>query len=100
MQLILPSTEVIHTVDSFMQYHAAWFQDTISNWTFDTRILNSNVGERIGIGITEIIYREPERNGAPYFNRMTVSYAMEKLDGEWYLIKDHASSIEKSTDKN
>jgi len=51
------------------------------------------------MAITEIVYREPERNGEPYFNRMIVSYVLEKIDGHWCIIKDHASSVEKSTDK-
>ncbi len=96
MQLILPGAEIMESVDTFMQYHAAWFQDT--TWTFETKILNTEVGERMGIAITEIVYREAERDGKPYFNRMIVSYALEKMEEEWYIIKDHASSIEKSTD--
>ena len=42
---------------------------------------------------------EPERDGKPYFNRMHISYTLEKQNGQWYVIKDHASSVEKSTDK-
>lgn len=95
MQLILPSSEIMNTVDSFMNYHEQWFQDT--SWTFDTQILNTEIGNTIGLGITEIIYREPLRDGEPYYNRMIVSYGLEKLDNKWYIIKDHASSIEKST---
>jgi len=97
MQLILPSSEIINSVDGFMDYHTEWFQDTV--WTFETKVINTEIGDKMGIAITEVIYREPERNGAPYFNRMTVSYALEKLENKWYIIKDHASSIEKSTDK-
>ncbi len=97
MQLILPASEIINSVDSFMNFHKEWFKDT--TWSFETKILNTEIGNKIGIGITEIIYREPERNGEPYFNRMIVSYALEKQNGNWYIIKDHASSIEKSTDK-
>ncbi|MEM1326226.1 MAG: nuclear transport factor 2 family protein [Bacteroidota bacterium] len=98
MQLILPSTEIINSVDSFMNYHETWFQDT-SAWTFDTEILNTMVTDDLAIAITQIVYREPERDGKPYFNRMTVSYGLQKYDGEWYVIKDHASSVEKSTDR-
>lgn len=97
MQLILPATEIMDGVDAFMNYHEDWF--AMPNWTFETKIINVEVGETNGIGITEVVYREPERDGAPYFNRMTVSYALEKYEGTWYIIKDHASSIEKSTDK-
>lgn len=95
MQLILPGNEIIHSVDSFLVFHEEWFQDT--SWTFETKILSSEVGERIGVGITEVVYREPERNGKPYFNRMIVSYALERLNDQWYIISDHASSIEKTS---
>lgn len=98
MQLILPSTEIIDSVSGFMNYHQAWFQDTTTNWTFETKILNTEIGDRVGMAITEVVYSEPERDGAPYFNRMIVSYSLEKLANEWYIIKDHASSVEKSTD--
>jgi len=96
MQLILPGSEIINTVDSFILYHQEWFKDTV--WTFETQILNTSIVDDLGIAITEIIYREPERDGKPYFNRMTVSYALQKMNNQWYIIKDHASSIEKSTD--
>ena len=94
MQLILPNTEVLYSVEKFMEYHQAWFQDT--TWTFETKILSTEIGEKVGIAITEIMYREPERNGKPYFNHMVVSYALKKIEGQWYIIKDHASSIEKA----
>ncbi len=98
MQLILPGVEIIDSVSGFMEYHRAWFQDT--TWTFETRVLNTEVGDRLGMAIVEVVYREPERDGKPYFNRMIVSYVLEKTDGRWYFIKDHASSVEKSTDKH
>ncbi|UOB18629.1 YybH family protein [Abyssalbus ytuae] len=96
MQLILPKTEIIQGVEEFMEYHRVWFKDSL--WTFETNILNTEIGHKFGMVITEIIYREPERNGQPYFNRMIVSYDLEKINGKWYIIKDHASSIEKSTE--
>ena len=96
MQLILPGSEIIDSVSGFLDFHEAWFQDT--SWSFEAKILNTNIGENVGIGITEVMYKEPERDGKPYFNRMIVSYGLEKTDGQWYIIKDHASSIEKSTD--
>lgn len=97
MQLILQGSEIINSVDGFMNYHEEWFKEP--NWTFETKILNTEIGDKLGIAVTQIIYREPERDGKPYFNRMIVSYGLEKLNGKWYIIKDHASSIEKSTDK-
>lgn len=97
MQLILEGSEVLHTVDSFLLNQKAFFE--YGDWTFETRIVNTDIGQRLGLATVEIIYREAERNGEPYFNRMTISYALEKVDGSWYVIKDHASSVEKSTDK-
>ena len=94
MQLILPGMEMMNSAEEFMAYHREWFQDT--TWTFDTNILNTEIGDRLGMAITEIVYREPDRNGKPYFNRMIVSYVLEKNNGQWYVIKDHASSVEKS----
>ena len=99
IQLILPQSEITNTVDAFIKYHEEWFALPI-NWTFETKILNTTIGKEIGIAIVEIIYKEPERNGKPYFNRMVVSYALQCIDNKWYVIKDHASSIEKSTDSN
>jgi hypothetical protein len=98
MQLILPGMEVIEGVDGFMNYHQQWFADT-NGWTFETDIKSATIGEKMGLAIVETIYREPDRDGKPYFNRMIVSYDLEKVDGTWYVIKDHASSVEKSTDK-
>ena len=96
MQLILQSSEIIDGVAGFMNYHEEWFQDT--TWTFQTKILNSEVGDNMGMAVTEIIYGEPDRNGVPFWNRMIVSYDLQKEKDVWYIIKDHASSVEKSTD--
>ena len=91
---IMPRTEILHTVDSFILAHEEWFQDT--TWTFETKIVDTEIGERVGMAVTEIVYSEPERKGKPYFNRMIVSYDLKKVDDKWYIIKDHASSIEKT----
>ncbi|QNJ99195.1 YybH family protein [Constantimarinum furrinae] len=96
MQLILPSSEIIDGVEGFISYHEEWF--AIPDWTFTPKILNSEAGSKIGMAVVEVMYREPDRNGEPYFNRMIVSYDLKNIDGSWYVIKDHASSIEKSTD--
>ena len=98
MQLVLPKTEMTSTVDEFVKYHADWFADTTTVWSFKTKILDTTIGETMGIAITEILYSEPLRDGKPYFNRMNVTYALQKQNDQWYIIKDHASSIHKSTD--
>lgn len=94
MELIQPSMEVINGVDGFMKFHEDFFNHP--NWSLKFKITSKNVGEKIGIATTEATYKEPERNGKPYFNRMTVTYALEKINDKWYIIKDHASSIEKT----
>lgn len=97
MQLILPGSEILESVDSFLAYHEDWFKD--KSWTFETKIIDSKTDESLGIATTEIMYQEPDRDGKPYFNRMVVTYSLEKINSKWYVIKDHASSIEKSTDQ-
>lgn len=99
MQLILPGMEIISGVDAFMDFHTTWFNSS-TEWSFETKILNSEVGKNYAMVITELTYREPMRDGKPYFNRQIVSYVLENVNGEWYIIKDHCSSTEKSTDKN
>jgi hypothetical protein len=96
MQLILPGMEIIATANGFIEYHEEWFKS--SNWTFETEVLNTEIGPKYGFAVVEVVYREPDRDGLPYFNRMIVSYDLEQLDGNWYVVKDHASSVEKSTD--
>lgn len=97
MQLILPKTETTNSVQDFVKYHEEWFKAPIE-WTFETEVQNISVGYDLGMAVVQVIYREPLRDGKPYFNRMIVSYDLEKVDGKWYFIKDHASSVEKSTD--
>ena len=96
MELILPQSKITYTSKEFLDMHKEWFQDT--TWTFETKILNSKVDGNLGIATVEILYKEPDRNGKPYFNRMAVGYVLEKEDGKWYVIKDQACSLEKSTD--
>lgn len=59
MQLILHNQEIMYTVDSFMKFHEDWFK--IPNWTFDTKVLHTKIGQDIGIAITEMMYKEPEK---------------------------------------
>ena len=96
MQLILPGTEIIEQTSGFMEYHQEWFK--AQNWTIDSKILNSEVGDTMAMVIVESIYKEPERDGKPYFNRMHVSYVLQKVNDNWYVIKDHMASVQKSTD--
>ena len=88
--------EIIDTSEGFLEHQKEWFTDP--NWTFKTKILNSTMGAKMAMVIVEALYEETERDGEPYFNRMIISYDLQKADGQWYVIKDHASSVEKSTD--
>jgi hypothetical protein len=94
MELIQPSSEIVYGVDGFMKFHQEWF--AVPDWTVETIILSTDIGETIGVATTKFMYKEPERNGKPYFNRLIVSYTLGGMDGVWYVIKDHASSIEKT----
>lgn len=97
MILILPQTEITYTTKEFIDYHIEWFEDT--SWTFDSKIISLKAGTYFGMAVVEVMYREPNLNGKPYFNRMNVSYVLEKKAGRWCVIKDHASSIEKGDGK-
>ena len=94
MQLILPNSPIIFTAKGFLDMHKEWFQD--STWTMKHQVLNAKVGDRIGIATVDAMYKEPNRNGKPYFNNLMVSYTLEKIENQWYLIKDHACSFEKT----
>ena len=91
---ILPNSSPTISSKDFIEFHTEWFKDT--SWTFETKIIATNIEEKMGIALVEVLYKEPERNGKPYFNKMSVSYALKKILGKWYVIKDHASSIEKT----
>lgn len=93
MLLILPDQEIINTTEGFIDFHKEWFEDT--SWTFESKIIKFHAGLYFGMAVVEVMYKEPDRNGKPYFNRMIVSYDLEKQNGQWVIIKDHASSIEK-----
>lgn len=97
MHLILPQSKMTTTVKGFMDYHRAWFKAG-GEWTLDNKIVYSNVGEDLGFAVVEAVYKEPERDGKPYFNKMNVSYNLKKMDGQWYVVKDHMCSVAKSTD--
>jgi len=91
---ILPNRELTTHTEDFIDYHKEWFKD--QSWTIETEIIDTKTGEKLGIAITEIIYREPDRDGQPYYNRMIISYALKNIEGNWYVFKDHASSVETS----
>lgn len=97
MHLILPQSKMTTTVEGFMEYHRAWFEAE-GEWTLDNKIVYSNIGEDAGFAIVEAVYKEPQRDGKPYFNRMNVSYDLKKIEGKWYVVKDHMCSVAKSTD--
>jgi len=94
MELIQPNSEVVYDVKGFMDFHQEWFD--VPNWTVKTKVLSTDIGDKIGVATTEFFYEETERNGKPYFNRLIVSYTLEKINNNWYFIKDHASSIDKT----
>ena len=96
-ELLLQGSEVLKGEQAFIDYHTEWFQDT--TWTLDAKIISEEIGSELAAFTTEVMYREPDRDGEPYFNKMHVTYVLAERGGEWKVIKDHACSIEKSTDK-
>ena len=98
MHLMRPNTPVVYTTEKYLKYHRSWFQDT--SWNLKSTITDSEVGDNMGMAITELMYEVPDRNGKPYWNQMTVSYVLKKVDDAWYVISDHSTSVKKSTDAN
>lgn len=94
LYLILPQTPPTFTVEEFIRLHEAWFQET--GWTYDWQILHTEIGLELALAVVEVMYREADRNGKPYFNKMIVSYGLKQLAGKWYVFQDHACSLEKS----
>lgn len=96
MHLILPDGTEMKTAKEFIEMHREWFKDTISNWKLTFNIKYAHTNKDMGYALVEALLKEPNRNGKPYFHKMHVSYVLEKTDNKWLVIKDHASSIEKS----
>ena len=96
MLLILPGTEIIEKASGFLENQGEWFES--GPWTFESKILHSEVGETVASVVVEAIYKEAEREGKPYFNKMHISYVLKKVNKKWYVIRDHMVSVEKSTD--
>ena len=96
MMLVLPQSEILTKSSQFLDFHKEWFKG--EDWTFETKIISSDVSEDMGFALVESMYRETERDGKPYYNKMAITYTQKKIDGKWYVVKDHACSLEKSTD--
>jgi len=94
MYMIRPNTPVIHSTASYEEYHQNWFQD--DSWKLKGAITDSYVGTDSGIAVAEIRYEIPNRDGKSYWNEMTISYGLKKVQDNWYIIKDHSSSVRKS----
>jgi ketosteroid isomerase-like protein len=96
MYLILPDGTTMNTAGDFINMHREWFKDSISNWKLTFNIKNVHTNKDLGFAIVEALLKEPARNGKPYFHKMLVSYVLEKKNKKWLVIKDHASTLEKS----
>jgi len=77
-----------------MDGHEGWFEE--KDWTIDMNIIYTDNSDNYGIALVESKFNDPDRNGKPYFHNMIVSYALKKVDGKWLVVKDHASTVEKS----
>lgn len=98
MYFLMDGMKNIDSAEDYMKFHEGWFADTTTKWTMDFEILNSELGPKYAHMTVQGMYREPDRNGKPYYNKMMMSYVLEEDNGKWSVIRDHASSVEKSTD--
>ncbi|MTI39251.1 YybH family protein [Fulvivirga lutimaris] len=96
IELILPGSPISYKVADFIKMHEGWFSE--SHWTFSPEIISFKQVGAFAFATVLIDYNEEERNGKPYYNRMHVSYVLERNSGDWFVIKDHACSFEKSSE--
>lgn len=94
MTWVMPDRENTMGAEAFVEAHKKWFAEP--GWTFETKILQARADCHLGNALVEVMYREADRGGKPYFNRMMVSYFLEYVDGTWHVVHDHAGSVEKS----
>lgn len=91
MHMIRPNTPVIYSTESYLKFHESWFQDT--QWSINTSITDSQVGDEIGMAVVLLRYEVPNRNGYAYWKELNVSYVLKKYGASWYVISDHSSAI-------
>ena len=96
MHMMRPNTPVVYSTDRYIKYHTSWFED--KNWSLSSQITDSNVGEKLGWALTDVTYRNEKPGTKFYTNKMSITYVMEKVDGQWYVISDHSTSVKKTVD--
>ncbi len=95
MELILTNGDIMTGADSFVAFHESWFQDTA--WSIRHELIDFKLYDGIATSTVKAYYNEPDRDGQPYFHNMVVTYVLHRSeDGTWAVIKDQATSFEKS----
>jgi len=94
MHMMRPNTPVVYSTDRYIKYHTSWFED--KSWSLTAQITDSNVGDKLGWALTDVTYRNEKPGTNFYTNKMSITYVMEKVDGAWYVISDHSTSIKKT----
>ena len=98
MELIFTSGDITSSTAEFIEFHEKWFQD--SSWTMRHEIVNFKYHGNFATATVKAFYKEPDREGSPYFHNMMVSYVLKELEnGEWSIIKDQATTFDKAKDK-
>lgn len=94
LYLTLPDGSMTTTVKEFVDGQSDWFNS--GDFTFKTRIIKAEHGPEYGYMLVIADYHVPERDGRPYDHQMFVSYVLKHDDDRWVVIKDHASTINKT----
>lgn len=92
--LILPDGNSMNTAQEFYEMHQEWFKEP--GWTIDMEIKEFRQSGDFAQSTVVATYREPDRNGQPYWHKMWITYVLENIDGRWFVTSDHASTMEKS----
>ncbi|HHL32109.1 MAG TPA: hypothetical protein ENJ41_05940 [Oceanospirillales bacterium] len=92
--LTLPNGQITTTIKEFIDGQTAWFNS--QGWRFSTEIIKQEHGPQYGYALVIANYHEADRGGKPYHHKMFISYDLKNTNGLWLIVKDHASTIEKS----
>ena len=93
LTLISPEGEISKTAEAFKTMHEGWFKTP--GWTMDLEIMEKRQEGNLGFALVLYDYREKERDGKPYRNRLFVSLVFAKQDGQWVLVFDQATAAKK-----
>jgi len=94
LTLVLPDGKKFTTAEEFRELHEPWFNQP--EWSIKFQVLFTDVASEYGIAVCEATHRKPGENDVELVHKMHVTYAFKKIDDNWNMVMDHASTLEKT----